>query len=163
LDFIGSGYKEETEWVYYLINYFFVCFLIIMELSIFIYIIKEMTKITKINKKERSKTKRIEGKIIEKSKLNDILKYLLILLLLPIKPIWIIIKIFLKKVTGNYSINIVIRKTFYLCSIISILLTYHHVYNFENQEITNFYEIIATAIIIPMIMQIFSRIEKEKK
>lgn len=120
-------------------------------------------KITKINKKERSKTKRIEGKIIEKSKLNDILKYLLILLLLPIKKIWIIIKIFLKKVTGNYSINIVIRKTFYLCSIISILLTYHHMYNFENQEITNFYEIIATAIIIPMIMQIFSRIEKEEK
>lgn len=70
-------------------------------------------------------------------------------------------KKFIKQITGDYSINIVIKKLFYLYSIISILYTYHYVYNFENQEITNFYEIIATAIIIPMIMQIFSRIEKK--
>nr|MBB1522413.1 hypothetical protein [Clostridiales bacterium] len=79
-----------------------------------------------------------------------------------IKKLIIIIKILLIKLTNNFSINIIIIKTFNISIIISLLITYYNLLNqYRENVITDFYSVIITTIIIPIILNIISDL-KEK-
>lgn len=69
---------------------------------------------------------------------------------------------FLKKLTNNFSIYVIIMKTFSIAIIISLLLTYYKLLNLYREDvITDFYSVIITAIIIPIILNIIADL-KEK-
>ena len=79
-----------------------------------------------------------------------------------IKKLIIIIKILLIKLTNNFSINIIIIKTFNISIIISLLITYYNLLNqYRENVITDFYSVVITTIIIPIILNIISDL-KEK-
>lgn len=74
-----------------------------------------------------------------------------------IKKLIIIIKILLIKLTNNFSINIIIIKTFNISIIISLLITYYNLLNqYRENVITDFYSVVITTIIIPSILNIIS-------
>lgn len=79
-----------------------------------------------------------------------------------IKKLIIIIKTLLIKLTNNFSINIIIIKTFNISLIISLIITYYNLLNqYRENVITDFYSVIITTIIIPIILNIISDL-KEK-
>lgn len=79
-----------------------------------------------------------------------------------IKKLIIIIKTLLIKLTNNFSINIIIIKTFNISIIISLLITYYNLLNqYRENVITDFYSVVITTIIIPIILNIISDL-KEK-
>lgn len=69
---------------------------------------------------------------------------------------------FLKKLTNNFSIYVIITKTFSISIIASLLLTYYRLLNsYREAVITDFYSVIITTIIIPIILNIIAEL-KEK-
>lgn len=79
-----------------------------------------------------------------------------------IKQLIILIKTLLIKLTNNFSINVIIIKTFNIALIISLLMTYYNLLNlYRENAITDFYGVIITTIIIPNILNIFTDL-KEK-
>ena len=79
-----------------------------------------------------------------------------------IKKLIIIIKTLIIKLTNNFSINIIIIKTFNISLIISLLITYYNLLNqYRENIITDFYSVVITTIIIPIILNIISDL-KEK-
>lgn len=76
-----------------------------------------------------------------------------------------IIKKYIKRITNNFSIHVIITKTFSISLIISMLITYYKlliIYGSDN-IILNFYSIIITTIIIPIILNIIADLKKENK
>lgn len=89
--------------------------------------------------------------------INKLLKY-------PIIYVCKVIKVFLKKITDNFSVYIIITKAFMISTVISLLLTYHKLLeNYGDNIIVNMYSVIITTIIIPIIMNIVSDLKNEKK
>lgn len=82
-----------------------------------------------------------------------------------VNPIKYILKVstkFIKKLTNDFSIYVIITKTFSISIIISLLVTYYKLLNLYREDtITDFYSVIITTIIIPIILNIIADL-KEK-
>lgn len=89
--------------------------------------------------------------------INRLFKY-------PIIYVCKVIKVFLKKITDDFSVYIIITKAFMISTVISLLLTYHKLLvNYGDNTIVNMYSVIITTIIIPIIMNIVSDLKNDKK
>lgn len=67
----------------------------------------------------------------------------------------------LKKLTNNFSVYVIIMKTFSLSFIASLLITYYKLLNLYSEDIvTEFYAVIITTIIIPIILNIVAELKK---
>jgi len=65
------------------------------------------------------------------------------------------------KLTNNFSMNIIIIKTFNFTLIISLLSTYYNLLNqYKENAITAFYDGIIVTIIIPSILNIFTNLKE---
>ena len=68
---------------------------------------------------------------------------------------------FLKNLTQNFSLYVIIMKTFSISLIISLIYTYYKLLVFYKDNIvTDFYSIIITTIIIPIVLDIISDLKK---
>lgn len=71
---------------------------------------------------------------------------------------------FLSKLTKDFSIYIIIIKTFNISLIISLIITYYRLLlNYSNNIIVDLYAVIITTIIIPIILNIFSDLKSKEK
>lgn len=67
----------------------------------------------------------------------------------------------LKKLTNNFSVYVIIMKTFSISVIASLLITYYKLLNSYSEDIvTEFYAVIITTIIIPIILNIVAELKK---
>ena len=67
----------------------------------------------------------------------------------------------LKKLTNNFSVYVIIMKTFSISVIASLLITYYKLLNSYSEDIvTEFYVVIITTIIIPIILNIVAELKK---
>lgn len=76
-----------------------------------------------------------------------------------------IIKKYIKRITNNFSIQVIITKTFSISLIISMLITYYKlliIYGSDN-IILNFYSLIITTIIIPIILNIMVDLKEKNE
>ncbi len=98
-------------------------------------------------------------KIIIEYNIKKSLYYILGCIEISIK---LIIK-FLRKLTKNFSMNVIIIKTFNISIIASLLITYYNLLiNFHKEHtLIEIYSIIMTAIIIPIILNIISELKNK--
>lgn len=70
----------------------------------------------------------------------------------------------LKKLTNNFSVYVIIMKTLSISVIASLLITYYKLLNSYSEDIvTEFYAVIITTIIIPIILNIVAELKKTEK
>lgn len=70
----------------------------------------------------------------------------------------------LKKLTNNFSIYVIIMKTLSISVIASLLITYYKLLNSYSENIViEFYAVIITTIIIPIILNIVAELKKTEK
>lgn len=166
-----------------IIKYFIGIFFIFMDIFIFLMQIKQFLELKNKNKQKVEKDE-IKFNIIDfeyinakgkkgiyflKGYIKDIKRLLLNIIKAGLYNvgnvflfIFIISKKFIKKITGNFSMYVIVLKTFNISLIISLLLTYNKVlinYQISNNT-TEMYSIIITVIIIPNIMEIINELKK---
>lgn len=74
---------------------------------------------------------------------------------------FIILKRFLRKITNNYSMYVIIMKTFNVSIIVSLLITYYQLLSLYPNEITlELYSVVITVIIIPSALAFISDLSK---
>lgn len=182
LQFLTSG-TIEMFIIKNIIKYFICIFFIFMDIFIFLMQIKKFLELKNKNKPKVEKSE-IKFNIIDfeytnakgkkgicflKEYIKDIIKLLFNILKVFLYNIgniflfiFIISKKFIKKITNNFSMYVIILKTFNISLIISLLLTYNkELINYQNSNnIVEMYSIIITVIIIPNIMEIINELKK---
>ena len=181
LNIVRNAYGESI--IYFIIVQNIKCFILIFFITInFFLILLELKDIVHINKKEKNNIefddytyvyKNARGKqgvtffinyikdilVFTKLKLNSIIQGIYVN---SIKYILKVFTKFLKKLTNNFSIYVVIIKTFSISIIISLLSTYYKLLNICREDIiTDFYAVIITATIIPIILNIIADLKKK--
>ena len=155
---------------------FIISFFLILDITLILLKLKTILQIssTKKQKKDRyiyitpyifANARNKKGIVFLINYLKDILIFIKLLFISLIKyyysytikqPI-ILIKTLLIKLTNNFSINVIIIKTFNISLIISLLITHYNLLNlYKENAITDFYGVIITTIIIPSILNIIS-------
>lgn len=160
---------------------FLILFFLILDITLILLKLKTILQISSTKKQKKDRYKNIYPYIFANARnkkgivflinyLKDILIFIKLLFISMIKyyysytikqPI-ILIKTLLTKLTNNFSINVIIIKTFNIALIISLLITHYNLLNlYKENAITDFYGVIITTIIIPSILNIFTD-RKEK-
>lgn len=160
---------------------FLILFFLILDITLILLKLKTILQISSTKKQKKDRYKYIYPYIFANARnkkgivflinyLKDILIFIKLLFISMIKyyysytikqPI-ILIKTLLTKLTNNFSINVIIIKTFNIALIISLLITHYNLLNlYKENAITDFYGVIITTIIIPSILNIFTD-RKEK-
>ena len=90
----------------------------------------------------------------------EIIKYIYIY---PLKYVYRVFIKFIKRLTNDFSIYVIITKTFSISIIASLLITYYKLLLFyKDNIIVDLYAVIITTIIIPIILNIISDLKKNK-
>ena len=160
---------------------FLILFFLILDITLILLKLQTILQISSTKKQKKDRYKYIYPYIFANARnkkgivflinyLKDILIFIKLLFISMIKyyysytikqPI-ILIKTLLTKLTNNFSINVIIIKTFNIALIISLLITHYNLLNlYKENAITDFYGVIITTIIIPSILNIFTD-RKEK-
>ena len=155
---------------------FLILFFLILDITLILLKLKTILQISSTKKQKKDRYKNIYPYIFANARnkkgivflinyLKDILIFIKLLFISMIKyyysytikqPI-ILIKTLLTKLTNNFSINVIIIKTFNIALIISLLITHYNLLNlYKENAITDFYGVIITTIIIPSILNIFT-------
>ena len=153
-----------------------ISFFLILDITLILLKLKTILQISSTKKQKKDRYISINPYIFANARskkgisflinyLKDILIFIKLLFISIIKyyysytikqPI-ILIKTLFIKLTNNFSINIIIIKTFNIALIISLLMTYYNLLNiYKENAITDFYSVIITTIIIPSILNIIS-------
>ena len=159
---------------------FLILFFLILDITLILLKLKTILQISSTKKQKKidiyitpyifANARNKKGIVFLINYLKDILIFIKLLFISLIKyyysytikqPI-ILIKTLLIKLTNNFSINVIIIKTFNIALIISLLITHYNLLNlYKENAITDFYGVIITTIIIPSILNIFTD-RKEK-
>lgn len=183
---IFDNYVIEVFIFKNIVKYFTVFFFIAMDIFIFF---KELQQYLE-NKNELKNNKKNKAKYIDLNVLNHeysntkgkkgilfllgyihdlinlffkiILSILYVYIFNGIRFAYVVLKKFAKKITQNFSMYVIIVKTFNISLIISLLITYYKLLiNYNDSINIELYSIIITAIIIPIILEIIGDLKNK--
>lgn len=183
---IFDNYVIEVFIFKNIVKYFTVFFFIAMDIFIFF---KELQQYFE-NKNEFKNNKKNKAKYIDLNVLNHeyantkgkkgilfllgyihdlinlffkiILSILYVYIFNGIRFAYVVLKKFAKKITQNFSMYVIIVKTFNISLIISLLITYYKLLiNYNDSINIELYSIIITAIIIPIILEIIGDLKNK--
>lgn len=183
---IFDNYVIEVFIFKNIVKYFTVFFFIAMDIFIFF---KELQQYLE-NKNEFKNNKKNKAKYIDLNVLNHeyantkgkkgilfllgyihdlinlffkiILSILYVYIFNGIRFAYVVLKKFAKKITQNFSMYVIIVKTFNISLIISLLITYYKLLiNYNDSINIELYSIIITAIIIPIILEIIGDLKNK--
>lgn len=183
---IFDNYVIEVFIFKNIVKYFTVFFFIAMDIFIFF---KELQQYLE-NKNEFKNNKKNKAKYIDLNVLNHeyantkgkkgilfllgyihdlinlffkiILSILYVYIFNGIRFAYVVLKKFAKKITQNFSMYVIIVKTFNISLIISLLITYYKLLiNYNDSLNIELYSIIITAIIIPIILEIIGDLKNK--
>ena len=183
---IFDNYVIEVFIFKNIVKYFTVFFFIAMDIFIFF---KELQQYLE-NKNEFKNNKKNKAKYIDLNVLNHeyantkgkkgilfllgyihdlinlffkiILSILYVYIFNGIRFAYVVLKKFAKKITQNFSMYVIIVKTFNISVIISLLITYYKLLiNYNDSINIELYSIIITAIIIPIILEIIGDLKNK--
>ena len=183
---IFDNYVIEVFIFKNIVKYFTVFFFIAMDIFIFF---KELQQYLE-NKNEFKNNKKNKAKYIDLNVLNHeyantkgkkgilfllgyihdlinlffkiILSILYVYIFNGIRFVYVVLKKFAKKITQNFSMYVIIVKTFNISLIISLLITYYKLLiNYNDSINIELYSIIITAIIIPIILEIIGDLKNK--
>ena len=183
---IFDNYVIEVFIFKNIVKYFTVFFFIAMDIFIFF---KELQQYLE-NKNEFKNNNKNKAKYIDLNVLNHeyantkgkkgilfllgyihdlinlffkiILSILYVYIFNGIRFAYVVLKKFAKKITQNFSMYVIIVKTFNISLIISLLITYYKLLiNYNDSINIELYSIIITAIIIPIILEIIGDLKNK--
>ena len=183
---IFDNYVIEVFIFKNIVKYFTVFFFIAMDIFIFF---KELQQYLE-NKNEFKNNKKNKAKYIDLNVLNHeysntkgkkgilfllgyihdlinlffkiILSILYVYIFNGIRFAYVVLKKFAKKITQNFSMYVIIVKTFNISLIISLVITYYKLLiNYNDSINIELYSIIITAIIIPIILEIIGDLKNK--
>lgn len=183
---IFDNYVIEVFIFKNIVKYFTVFFFIAMDIFIFF---KELQQYLE-NKNEFKNNKKNKAKYVDLNVLNHeyantkgkkgilfllgyihdlinlffkiILSILYVYIFNGIRFAYVVLKKFAKKITQNFSMYVIIVKTFNISLIISLLITYYKLLiNYNDSINIELYSIIITAIIIPIILEIIGDLKNK--
>lgn len=183
---IFDNYVIEVFIFKNIVKYFTVFFFIAMDIFIFF---KELQQYLE-NKNEFKNNKKNKAKYIDLNVLNHeyantkgkkgilfllgyihdlinlffkiILSILYVYIFNGIRFAYVVLKKFAKKITQNFSMYVIIVKTFNISLIISLLITYYKLLiNYNDSINIELYSIMITAIIIPIILEIIGDLKNK--
>lgn len=171
--------------IYFIIVQNIKCFIVIFFIMInFFLILIELKEILHVKKKENNdiefedctyiyeNARYKTGIVFFINYIKDILIFIKMKINAIIRGIYVnaikyIFKVFIKflrKLTNNFSVYVIIIKTFSISIIISLLVTYYKLLIlYKDEIITDFYSVVITAIIIPIILNIIADLKEESK